>query len=67
MCSMGNVVSSARVAAILTATVWPPCRNGGGIGDASIRKMSYFEGSVDPAYAGKKASVYIYITRKYKG
>lgn len=25
-------------------------RNGGGIGDTSIRKMSYFEGSIDPKY-----------------
>ena len=25
-------------------------RNGGGIGDASIRKMSYFDGSIDPKY-----------------
>ena len=25
-------------------------RNGGGIGDASIRKMSYFEGSIDTKY-----------------
>lgn len=26
------------------------CRHGGGIGDASIRKMSYFEGSIDLKY-----------------
>ena len=27
------------------------CRNGGGIGDSNIRKMSYFEGSKDPKYS----------------
>ena len=32
----------------LIASVW--CRHGGGIGDTSIRKMSYFEGSIDPMY-----------------
>lgn len=26
------------------------CRNGGGIGDSNIRKMSYFESSKDPQY-----------------
>ncbi len=31
-----------------------PYRHGGGIGDPNIRKMAYFEGSVDPAYAGSK-------------
>ncbi len=31
-----------------------PYRHGGGIGDPAIRKMAYFEGSVDPAYAGSK-------------
>ena len=34
------------------------CRHGGGIGDASIRKMSYFEGSIDPEY---KVGACIYV------
>lgn len=38
----------------LTPLVEELLKKGGGIGDANIRKMSYFESSVDPALAGNK-------------
>ncbi|XP_064383731.1 major vault protein-like [Halichondria panicea] len=37
----------------LTPLVEDLLRHGGGIGDASIRKLSYFDGSVDPKYQSR--------------
>ena len=31
-----------------------PVRNGGGIGEGSIRKIAYFQSSVDPSLSGNK-------------
>lgn len=39
-------------------------RNGGGIGDSQIRKMSYFEGSKDPRYKVRKR--YCFFSRHCK-
>ena len=38
------------------------CRNGGGIGEGSIRKTAYFQSSIDPTIFGPKVRRELYHT-----
>ena len=41
------------IVVIFIISIHPWCREGGGVGDASIRKTAYFEGAQDPTLYGK--------------
>lgn len=54
------------VSVIVFALVHCPVRNGGGIGEGSIRKVAYFQSSIDPSLSGSKEwMVYAHTQHKH--
>ena len=69
ICASGRFVFSCVCIVILVGGevigVFALHRNGGGIGEGSIRKTAYFQSSIDPSLCGPKVSNPVCYTHNY--